>query len=201
MMKLNNKGITTIEVIICFVLVVLITLSMYSTISYFNEKRLLESYKEQIYTYKDLLTKEIQDDFIKVGLTHAEYSKEVKDLPGQPNVTVHTLNCTMKDGTKRTLIIEQRLGHSPYHIGSDVESENPSQNKLVSDYFMIKYGVTGQEIEYPIPKLGSVRYKKRSDDMCKDSDPTANCREIQDLSINNVLISIDEENSYTLICI
>lgn len=67
MKKLNNRGITTIEIIICFALVVVISVTMYSTISTFNKKRLVESYKARIYTYKNLLTKDIQDDFIKKG--------------------------------------------------------------------------------------------------------------------------------------
>ena len=46
MKRLNNKGITTIEVIICFILVVTISTSMFSTISSFNQKRILEQYKE-----------------------------------------------------------------------------------------------------------------------------------------------------------
>ena len=39
MKKLNNKGITTVEVLICFVLVVIITVSIYATVSSFNEKK------------------------------------------------------------------------------------------------------------------------------------------------------------------
>ena len=77
MKKLNNKGITTIEVIICFILVVTITTSMFATVSSFNQKRIIEQYKEEIYTYKNLLTKEIQDDFIKIGVTTAEYKTNV----------------------------------------------------------------------------------------------------------------------------
>ena len=42
MKKLNNKGITTIEVIICFILVVTITTSMFATVSSFNQKRIIE---------------------------------------------------------------------------------------------------------------------------------------------------------------
>ena len=62
MKKINNKGITTIEVIVCFVLVVMITIVMYSTITGFNERRLVEGYKSKIYTYKNVLTKEIQEE-------------------------------------------------------------------------------------------------------------------------------------------
>ena len=37
---LNNKGITTVEVLICFVLVTIIASSLYSTVAMFNEKRI-----------------------------------------------------------------------------------------------------------------------------------------------------------------
>ena len=68
MKKLNQRGITTIEVIISFVLVILISASLFATITAYNTKRLNENYKSQIYTYKNQLTKVIQDDFIKKGL-------------------------------------------------------------------------------------------------------------------------------------
>ena len=166
MKRLNNKGITTIEVIICFVLIIIVTMSMYSTISYFNEERLVENYKEQIYSYKDLLTKDIQDDFIKIGLTHADYDKKI-DNTGK---TVYTVNCTLKDGTKRKLVIEQKLAKSSYHLAG-IENAD--------DYFMIKYGKESDLIEYPIPNLG---------------ESEENGHKIKDLSINNILIDITNEN-------
>ena len=45
MKKLNNKGITIIEVLLCFVLLLVISMSLFSTISAYNEKRLTENYK------------------------------------------------------------------------------------------------------------------------------------------------------------
>ncbi len=167
MKKLNTKGITTIEVIVCFVLVVIITVIMYSTISTFNERRLIEGYKSKIYTYKNLLTKQIQDDFIKIGLTHASTSKKT-----EAGKTTYTVNCVLKDGTKRQLIVEQSLTKSDYHIGG---------NANVDDYFMIQYGTPSSDmIKYPIPELGESKTK---------DNKTA-----KDLSINNILISISKQN-------
>lgn len=166
-MRLNNKGITTIEVIICFVLVVTITTSMYGTVSSYNQKRILEQYKEEIYTYKNLLTKEIQDDFIKLGITHAEYKKDINGAK-----TTHTVDCTMKDGSKRKLVIEQQFSESDYHLQGSAG---------VDDYYMIKYGDPNDLIEYPIPDLGTVINKKTN-------------RKVKDLSINNVLIKISSAN-------
>ncbi|MBR2677935.1 MAG: hypothetical protein IKE63_00765 [Bacilli bacterium] len=178
MKKLNNKGITTIEVIICFILVVTITTSMYSTVSAFNQKRITEQYKEEIYTYKNLLTKEIQNDFIKIGVTHASYKEKVEGYK-----TTYTIDCNMRDGTKRRLVVIQRHGKSDYHTDGDPNA---------SDYYMIKYGTPADMIDYPIPKLGSfVLPKVESDDPAKRESE----RTIQDLSINNIWMSISEDNN------
>ena len=189
MKKLNNKGITTIEVIICFVLVVMITVSMYSTVSYFNDKRIIENYKEQVYSYKDLLTKEIQDDFIKIGLTHAEYEKSDNGAK-----TIHTLTCVLKDGTRRQLIVEQTVAKSSNHMGG---------SEGVDDYFMIKYGNPDKSngmINHPLPDLGHSGYDYSKNEVC-DADLTAGkdgysayCKKIQDLRINSIIIKIIDEN-------
>lgn len=176
MKKLNNRGITTIEVILCFVLVVIIAVVMYSTISTFNEKRLIESYKGRIYTYKNILTKDIQDDFIKKGLTHATYTRKTSGSMG--SFVTYTVNCELRDGTKRQLIIEQRLAQSDYH-----EEGNPN----VDDHFMIKYGSPDDPdglVEYPIPDLGETK--------------ATNNHIAKDLSINNISIKISQNNVLTI---
>ena len=70
MKKLNNKGMTIIEVLVCFVLVAIITTSMYNSISNFNDRRNLESMKEKILNVKNLYTKQIEDDIVKKGLVY-----------------------------------------------------------------------------------------------------------------------------------
>ena len=170
MKKLNNKGITTVEVIICFVLVIVITSSMYSIITSFNEKRIVESKKEKIVNYKNILTKEIQDDFIRVGLTYASYSKTTDNTTKQ---VTHTLDCTLKDGSKRKLVVEQRLTKTNYHLFG-----NPN----VDDYFMISYGPPTDMLDYPLPNIGERKVESTN-------------KKAYDLSINNVIITIDKETN------
>lgn len=165
-MKMNNKGITTIEVIVCFVLISIITISIYTTVYNFNEKKIIEGYKEEIYDYKNILTKDIQDDFIKIGLANAKYEKTTE---GRKNI--YTVTCVLKDGTTRKLVVEQLLAKSSYHIEGAEDSD---------DYFMIKYGKSDDLIEYPIPELG---YSENESG-----------HKVQDLSINTVSINIDSEN-------
>ena len=61
MKKLNNKGMTSVEVLMSFVVVVMITVSMYTVVSSYQNKQQIESFKEKVMTYKNLLTKEIND--------------------------------------------------------------------------------------------------------------------------------------------
>lgn len=185
MKKLNNKGITTIEVIVSFVIVVIITASLYTTVSNYNQKRLLENYKSKIYTYKNTLTKEIQDDFIKIGLTHATY-----DVLHEGPRTTHIVICDLKDGTKRKLEVMQQFTKSTYHDGDGT----------VDDEFMIKYGECTDNcnsasevvdvLEYPIPNLG----QSITDKIEEGGVVVGGNKITYDLSINNVLISIEDEN-------
>ena len=158
-MKLNNKGITTVEVLICFILVAVITMSLYSVISSFNEKRLEESNKAKILIYKNTLTKKIQDDIVKRGLTYATTTEEVNDFDGK----VVTLNMTFKDGTKSVLKVTQLFTKSSLHVDGIKEK---------NDKFSIYYGKEGNLEEYPLPDLGEYRsyYKEMSDaDDCDHS--------------------------------
>ena len=72
MTKLNNKGMTIIEILLCFVLVTVISGSIYSTVNAFSNQKEEETAKQKIYTYKNLLTREIEDDIIKKGLIKVE---------------------------------------------------------------------------------------------------------------------------------
>ena len=50
MRKLNNKGMTSIEVLLSFIVVVMLSVSMYTTISAYQNKQNIESFKEKIMT-------------------------------------------------------------------------------------------------------------------------------------------------------
>jgi len=214
MKRLNNKGITTIEVLICFVIVVTITISIYTAVAGFNERKTLEGYKEKIYSYKNLLTKEMQDDFIKKGLTSARYekeyyyyanedlnklyseqelkeenaSREAESLPTLSPVatkTVYKVYCTLKDGSERVLEIEQLFAASSYHLGGST---------LKDDEFMIRYGSPDDMIDWDLPEVGYSGYNPNLNTSAKDCDVddpyrSGYCRKVQDLSINNVIIS------------
>lgn len=146
LLKLNNKGMTAIEILVCFVLVVVISTSMYTSVSAYQNKQQILSFKEKIYTYKNLLTKEINDDIIKKGLV------SVKIDPFTETSDVYKAQMNLRDGSTRCLKVTRKLAYDYLH-------EFTPGDDGIDDEFMIEYGgctATGDAdgVEYPIPDLG-----------------------------------------------
>jgi len=162
MKKLNNKGITIVEILLCFVLVIGITFSLFSSLNNYKEKQQLESDRNAIVTYKNLLTKEIQDDLIMKGI------KEVTNSSTSENdhSIQYNIDITLNNGEQKELIIIKNL--AAYEEDEKVITDQ-------DDYFMIQYGDKGNTIKYPIPNLGSTKNK--------------NDKIVYDLKINNIYIS------------
>ena len=191
MKHLNCKGITTIEVLMCFVIVVIITVSMYSTISFYNEKRILEGYKQKVIEYKNIVTSDIQTDLIRIGLVDAKIDRTIDTAHSK---TTYTVDMVLKDSSKRRLVVEQTLTYSDYH---------PRGSMDVDDAFSIKYGdpsdmagdaTHSQMVEYEFPKLGSYRpkYKNAQNQMVETGHVA------QDLSINNVSMDIIDDRTLSI---
>lgn len=79
MKKLNNKGMTSIEILISFIIVTAITISLFDTVTSYKTKQQIESYKNIITEYKNSLTKIINDDIIKYKLAMVSEPKQVVD--------------------------------------------------------------------------------------------------------------------------
>ena len=157
--KLNNKGITTAEVLVCFVLIVLISASIYSIVDTYSNRHRIESFKEKVVTYKNLLTKEINNDLIKKGLNSAVYNGS------------DTIEFTLGNGEKKCLKFI-KTEFSPNVLDYD-EDEGYQGNVSCVDVcsgnkesFAVGYGACGNEIMYPLPDLG-FSYNE-NDDMIYD---------------------------------
>ncbi len=183
MKKLNNKGITTIEVLLCFIIVVVITVSMHSTISYYSQRRILESHKQKIINYKNLLTQDIQNDLIRIGVTSA---KVTKDIIVEESKARYVLDMDLRDSSKRRLIVEQTFAESTYHPKGSTTSDDTFRVEYGDPTPTVDNGVTYYYgmISYDIPKLG---------DFKNDYGHT-----VQDLSINNVLIEVVDSRVLTI---
>lgn len=174
--KLNNKGMTAVEVLVCFVLVVIISTSVYTTVSAYQNKQQIESFKEKIFTYKNLLTKEIYDDLIKDGLVAAKIQTfNRNDATGDAEAMIEM---NMRNGDKKCLKIKSQKAYD--YFWTETPDLPASEDK--DDDFMISYGDCKYNYDnltdYPIPDLG------------ESTNP--NGKKIYDLRINNVDVTLDK---------
>ena len=176
-MKLNNKGVTTIEILISFVLLAIIVVSLYGSVESYKNKQNIESEKNQIMTYKNLLTKEIQDDLIMKGLIDVTVKHQpFVAVPITPET--YTVDFSFRDGTKSQLIVKRVLAND---YGVEGSGDCTSERK---DYFSISYGPEDDLTEYELPDLGS----GKNNEGCKVLD-----LRMSDININteNDILTID----------
>lgn len=107
MKKLNNKGISIIEILLCFVLAALITVSLYNILDTISSTRNIEEQKLEIQTQKSQLTKRILGDIVEYGLqsisingSKKAVSKTVTDTPKD----LYASNCNVFDAEKWTCV-------------------------------------------------------------------------------------------------
>lgn len=182
MKKLNNKGMTIIEILVCFIIVSIISASIYSTVSNYNDKKNLESNKQEIYKFKNLLTKEIYDDIVYKGLINVSTYRKSTVFAGSPRDIVPsctgsyysptTLNCTNNSGDMiidsgghggtRLALIEFRYRDNSskvLQIAVLKNTKNESGYGSFNDQYYVSYGPvvsgTPQLTHYPLPNLGT----------------------------------------------
>lgn len=68
-MNLNRKGITSVELLVCFIIVSTIVVSMVNMIMNYRNKEQIEEINKEVIAYSNNLQKIIQDDLIKGHLT------------------------------------------------------------------------------------------------------------------------------------
>lgn len=97
MKKLNQRGVTTIELIITFSITLVLATSIFKSAVNFSERMALESNKLQINNYKNIVTKEIQNNLIE---------NKVKNVTINSNKsTFASIDFTFKDNNISTLEI------------------------------------------------------------------------------------------------
>lgn len=125
-MGLNQKGMTSIELLITFVILSLVVTGMFDVVLNYKDREIIESIRTSIVEYDNSLQKLIQDDFIKGHLQ---------------NVTIDTTNSNLLTAT--------------FQMEKDVTTETPYTTTLQIDITngIISYGKSGEVVKYPIPKF------------------------------------------------
>ncbi len=131
---MNEKGFSIIELLICFVLVSIISVSMFQVVLEYQDRQQVEQTKAKILTYKNTLTKKIMDKVIHKGVWSASTS------PLNSNIIIlslcQSLDCYESDYVGETVKLE-----------IDKNNANPSIKYYDSDYLP---GVKPNEV-YELP--------------------------------------------------
>lgn len=67
MKRLNQKGFSTVELLVCFIIVTTIVISMFDLIMNYKNRQQVESINSEMVTYKNTVTKTIEDDIVNNG--------------------------------------------------------------------------------------------------------------------------------------
>lgn len=154
--KLNNKGLTAVEILVCFSIVSIVVVSMFKVVNNQRDKQTIASYKNSVTTYKNSVMKTIEDGIIKgEGIKGVVFSEE---------------NSSSSEVLKVTLYLNKNPGTGssmpPYIIIEIFKDNNDSDenNSFYNDYITYSYnnpGGFGDEAEplekFPIPKVPNLR--------------------------------------------
>ena len=132
MNKLNNKGLSVIEVVLTFALVMIIASGILTIIMNYRYKMQIEMVRMELVSYKNTLTKEIQTDILDRGIHEINTSGLCLDETDEYSGCV---NIVFKDGVEKILAV------------SKLESENESDLRQLLNNKYIKYGDTKYPIE------------------------------------------------------
>lgn len=123
MKRLNNKGLTVVEILVCFSIVVVIVMSMFKVVNNQKSKQEIESTKNSMLTYKNETTKTIEEDIIDGGgVKEATHEDQING-----NGTTYIINYTLNTGKTRKLGIYQSSKCDENSDDTkDIESEDDS---------------------------------------------------------------------------
>lgn len=161
MKKLNNHGLTAVEVLICFSITTVIVISLFKIINNFNEKQTIESRKNLIATYKNTVTKTIMDDILKYGAVNKV-------------VTPPKIN----DKSEFYVSFEQKNNGITYHSEISIFYNDEHDNENDSDTEYIKYKRTNLrdndsrttfEETFPLSDIPGVEFNEPKIDYDEDN--------------------------------
>ena len=124
MKKINNKGMTVIEVIVTFSMLMILVIGMFKMVIEMKESSKKKQLQKDLYEYSDILRTTIQNDLIKKKLINALISDDEDKI---------SLVLIFEDNSRKELIINYnktiKYDGKNYPIPeNDVVEFNPSGN-------------------------------------------------------------------------
>lgn len=146
-MKLNNKGLTVVELILCFVLLIILVFGMFNVVLEIKDYSETKELEKDLVSFKNRIIYMIQDDLIQYGLKETSsscpsgyeksYSTKCLRIALKNNdvkyLVVEPSSKTIKYGTNNNSLEEYKIPHSEViefldesNIGLCVNSNNVS---------------------------------------------------------------------------
>lgn len=143
MKRLNNKGISIIEILLCFVLAALITVSLYNILDTISATRDTEEQKLEIQTQKSQLTKRILGDIVEYGLqsisingSKKAVSKTVTDTPKD----LYQADCNTFEAETWTCVPGNSSYNDSARVKDNIFYSNATSVQVIT--FNFKNGIT-----------------------------------------------------------
>ena len=152
--KLNNSGLTVVEILVCFSIVVVIVMSMFKVVNNQKAKQEIESTKNSMLTYKNEVTKTIEEDIIDgSGVKSCTLNEDTSG-----NYNTYTLDYTLMDDSQRKLIITQYSDCDENSKAEDVESESDAVSDCHEKNYIEFYKGSIIEDKFEIPDVYTLRF-------------------------------------------
>lgn len=148
MKRLNNRGITSIEVLLCFVIASGIVISMFKVIDAYKDRADLESYKSTITTYKNTLTKTIEDAIIS--------NKGISNAEAIENNDEYLINLTFKTGKE----IKMKVVKKTYCTATGKICDSSSKTDDELDYDKSSFYVEFDGEKISLPKVYALQFNE-----------------------------------------
>lgn len=96
-MKLNNKGMSIIEIVVTFALIMVLVLQMLTIVMNYREKANFSLKKLDLDTFKNNITRDLQKDIMTLGVEEMNTEGECESIPGLNQC----INIVFKDGSEK----------------------------------------------------------------------------------------------------
>ncbi len=155
MIHLNNKGMTSIEVLISFIIVSSITITLFDLVTSYKTKQQVESYKSKINEYKSSITKVINDDIVKYGLAGISSMNQTNDTEKSTyKITLYFEKNTINKNNNCSSNYAANGCHKTLQVVKYSDSSTTINSKV--DYIIYPEVAAGslRNITYYLPDIG-----------------------------------------------
>lgn len=122
MVKLNNKGISIVEVVVTFSLIMIIVCGLLVIVANYRNKAQVSFQRLTLDTFKDNITRDVYSDILEYGVK--EINQEGKCIDGSISGLNRCINIVYNDPLDPTKTIEKAFGTSGFSVNDKVNIEN-----------------------------------------------------------------------------